>query len=88
MNSNKAENYSIGMNIREDEIYLDIKDEELNVFEGEECEFEVDFVNKNTISVEIPENIDAVVVLLKTLYTKLKEEFTVKSENSELLVKS
>lgn len=60
MNSNKAENYSIGMNIREDEIYLDIKDEELNVFEGEECEFEVDFVNKNTISVEIPENIDAV----------------------------
>ena len=34
-----------------------------------------------------PENIDDVVVLLKTLYTKLKEEFTVKSENSESLVK-
>ena len=60
MNSNKTENYSIGINIREDEIYLDIKDEELNVFEGEECEFEVDFVKKNIISVEIPENIDAV----------------------------
>ena len=34
-----------------------------------------------------PENIDAVVALLKTLYTKLKEEFTVKSEDSESLVK-
>ena len=34
-----------------------------------------------------PENIDVVVLLLKTLYTKLKEEFTVKSENSESLVK-
>ena len=34
-----------------------------------------------------PENIDAVVALLKNLYTKLKEEFTVKSEDSELLVK-
>ena len=34
-----------------------------------------------------PENIDAIVALLKTLYTKLKEEFTIKSENSESLVK-
>ena len=34
-----------------------------------------------------PEKIDAVVALWKTLYTKLKEEFTVKSEDSESLVK-
>ena len=59
MNSNKAEDYSIGLNIRENEVYLDIKDEELNVFNGQPCEFEVDFVKENNISVEIPENIDA-----------------------------
>ena len=60
MNSNKADDYSIGLNIRENEVYLDIKDEELNVFNGQECEFEVDYVKENNISVEIPENIDAV----------------------------
>ena len=60
MNSNKAEDYSIGLNIRENEVYLDIKDEELNVFNGQSYEFEVDFVKENNISVEIPENIDAV----------------------------
>ena len=48
MNSNKAEDYSIGLNIRE------------NVFNGQSYEFEVDFVKENNISVEIPENIDAV----------------------------
>ena len=47
--------------------------------EGDHNTFEVSGVS--------PENIDAVVLLLKTLYTKLKEEFTVKSENSESLVK-
>ena len=60
MNSNKAEDYSIGLNIRENEVYLDIKDEELNVFNGQSYEFEVDVVKENNISVEIPENIDAV----------------------------
>ena len=47
--------------------------------EGDRDTFDVSGVN--------PENIDAVVALLKTLYTKLEEEFTVKSENSESLVK-
>ena len=53
-----------------------------NIRVGKEVDrdtFEVSGVN--------PENIDVVVALLKTLYTKLKEEFTVKSENSESLVK-
>ena len=49
MNSNKAEDYSIGLNIRENEVYLDIKDEELNVFNGQSYEFEVDFVKENNI---------------------------------------
>lgn len=55
MGTNKSDDYSMALNIRQDEIYLDIKDEELNVFNGKDCNFEVDFVKKNTISVEVPE---------------------------------
>lgn len=60
MNSNKAENYSMALNLREDEIYLDIKDEDLNIFDGEECDFEVDYVKTNNFLVEVPRNIDPV----------------------------
>lgn len=60
MNSNKSENYSIGLNLREDEVYLDIKDEDLNIFDGKECEFEVDYVKENNFSVEVPRNINPV----------------------------
>ena len=55
MGTSKSDDYSMALNIRQDEIYLDIKDEELNVFNGKDCNFEVDFVKKNTISVEVPE---------------------------------
>lgn len=60
MNSNKSENYSIGLNLREDEVYLDIKDKDLNIFDGKECEFEVDYVKENNFSVEVPRNINPV----------------------------
>ena len=60
MNSNKADNYSMGLNIREDEIYLDIQDDDLNVFDGQSCDFEIDYVSSNNISVEVPRNIDSV----------------------------
>lgn len=60
MNSNKAENYSMALNLRENEVYLDIKDEDLNIFDGEECDFEVDYVKTNNFSVEVPRNIDPV----------------------------
>lgn len=60
MNSNKAENYSMALNLRENEVYLDIKDEDLNIFDGEECDFEVDYVKTNNFSLEVPRNIDPV----------------------------
>lgn len=59
MNSNKTDDYAIGMNIRDNEVYLDIKDEELNVFDGEATDFEVDYVKENLISIEIPQITDA-----------------------------
>ena len=60
MDSNKAENYSMGLNIDGDDIYLDIKDDELNIFKGDDINFEVDFVKENLIKIELPQNITPV----------------------------
>jgi len=60
MGSNKTENYSMALNIDSDEVYLDIKDEELNVFSGENTEFEVDYAKENLIHLELPKNINPV----------------------------
>lgn len=58
MNSNKTNDYSIGMNIDNDTIYLDIKDRDLEIFSGETTDFEVDYVKENKISIEVPQKID------------------------------
>ncbi|MDK2562566.1 anaerobic sulfite reductase subunit AsrA [Romboutsia sedimentorum] len=55
MDSNKADNYAMGMNICEDGLQLEIKDEELNVFDGENVDFEMDFVKENLFNVNIPD---------------------------------
>ncbi|MGL4912167.1 MAG: anaerobic sulfite reductase subunit AsrA [Romboutsia sp.] len=68
MGSNKCEEYNMGLNIRDNQIYLDIKDDSLKVFEGENTEFEVDYVKENTISVEIPENLNPIVVAKDPLW--------------------
>ena len=60
MDSNQTNNYSMGLNIDNDNIYLDINDEELNVFNGVDTEFEVDYVKENLISLELPKNINPV----------------------------
>ena len=44
MDSNKTEDYAMALNIRDNELYIDIKDEDLNVFDGQSEEFEVDYV--------------------------------------------
>ena len=48
----------MAINLRDDEIYLDIKDSFLDIFEGEACDFEVDYVKENIINLEVPENIN------------------------------
>lgn len=59
MDSNKTDNYSIGLNIEGDTLYLDIKDSEFEVFDGEATEFNVNYATENLISVDVPENIDS-----------------------------
>lgn len=58
MDSNKADNYDAGMNIRGNEIYLDLVDDSLKIFEGEETEFEVDYVRENNFMVDVPKEVD------------------------------
>ena len=53
---------------RIDEIYLDIKDSDLEIFEGEICDFEVDYVKENIINLEVPENIDIVELSKHTMW--------------------
>ncbi len=62
MNTNKTENYSLGFNLVGNDVYLDIKDEELNVFKGEEVDFEVDYVKENNFKLEVPKNINTVAI--------------------------
>ncbi|MGL6104505.1 anaerobic sulfite reductase subunit AsrA [Romboutsia sp.] len=68
MDSNKTDNYSMGLNIDGDDIYLDLKDEELNIFKGEESEFEVDHVKENLIKIELPQNINPVELLKHSMW--------------------
>lgn len=59
MGTNIPENYDMGMNIRENEVELEILDEELKAsFEGKEKDFEIDAVTKNKIELNIPDEIN------------------------------
>jgi anaerobic sulfite reductase subunit A len=57
MGTNKAEDYNMGINIKGDSLELHIKDEEFKeVFSGEASEFDIKFIEKNNIKVNVPEN--------------------------------
>lgn len=58
MESNKADEYSMGIQILEDSINLEIKDEEfMNVFKGTDIDFEVPYVTENDIEVTVPDEL-------------------------------
>ncbi|WP_304086504.1 anaerobic sulfite reductase subunit AsrA [Peptostreptococcus stomatis] len=58
MDSNRADDYHAAMNIRDGKIFLDIRDEDLNVFEGSPTDFEVDYVKENLFKVNVPDKVD------------------------------
>ncbi|WP_195938315.1 anaerobic sulfite reductase subunit AsrA [Romboutsia sp. 1001713B170131_170501_G6] len=55
MDSNKTDNYSMGIKIDDNEVFLEIKDKDLSIFNGEKCEFEIDFVKENLFNIEVPQ---------------------------------
>ena len=58
MNSNKTDNYSIGLNLRNDEIQFHIND----------IDFEVDYVKENDISVSINKSINPLKVSMDDMW--------------------
>ena len=69
MNSNKTDNYSIGLNFRNDEVQLHINDEAFsNYFDGEDIDFEVDYVKENDISISVNENINPLKVSMDDMW--------------------
>ncbi|SHH14931.1 anaerobic sulfite reductase subunit AsrA [Clostridium grantii] len=59
MGTNSTEEYEMSIELKNNTVYLNIKDEELNeYFKGEDLNVEPTFVNENKIKVNIPENID------------------------------
>ena len=46
------------MNVRENEVQLEILNEDLNVFTGREIDFDIDYVSKNDFDVKLPEEVD------------------------------
>lgn len=58
MKANKTDNYSVAMRVRQDEIYLDIKDGELEEYFNEldsNIDFKPDYIEKNKIEVNVPD---------------------------------
>lgn len=69
MNSNKTDNYSIGLNFRSDEVQLHINDEAFsNYFDGEDIDFEVDYIKENDISISVNENINPLKVSMDDMW--------------------
>lgn len=65
MGTNRAETYDMSLDVKEDGIYLDFKDEELaRLFEGRGVEREVspEYVTENEITVTVPEDLDPRVI--------------------------
>jgi len=59
MDSNKTDEYDLGLNIKDDKVELHIKEDSMKeLFEGTEAEFEIDFVKENKIKLDIPDNIE------------------------------
>lgn len=58
-NTNSTDNYSLGVKVKGDEVYLDIKDEDFkDIFKGEEVDFNIDFVETNGVQVKLPKEMD------------------------------
>lgn len=58
METNEYWDYNMGMTVKNDEIYLDIKDDLFNMFSGDEVDFQMNFVRENEIKVHVPEYIE------------------------------
>lgn len=66
MGSNKSDEYSVAVRNEDGYWLVDVKDDEFDCFKTEEADFNVEFVEENELSVELPE------IKNKAVLTKLK----------------
>lgn len=66
MGSNKTDEYSVAVRNEDGYWLVDVKDDEFDCFKTEEADFNVEFVEENELSVELPE------IKNKAVLTKLK----------------
>lgn len=59
MGSNIPEGYDAALNLRDGHVELEVIDDSLKVFEGEEASFEIDHMDKNLFSIEVPDEVDS-----------------------------
>lgn len=60
MGTNKSDEYSLGLKVSDEDVYVDVKDSDLApYFTGEEVNFEVPFVTENQTNVRVPKDLPA-----------------------------
>ncbi|MEG0295726.1 MAG: anaerobic sulfite reductase subunit AsrA [Clostridium sp.] len=63
MGTNTPSDYSIGIKVENDDVYLDVLDKEFqDIFVGEKAEFDIPFVKSNGVKVDIPDELDTLEV--------------------------
>lgn len=58
MEANKTDNYSLAIRVKDEEVFLDIKDKDIqNYFDGSglDIDFKPDYIEKNKIEVNVPD---------------------------------
>ena len=57
--TNTTEKYDLGIKVEKGDVFIDIKDEEfLDIFKGEETDFNIEFVSSNDVTVTLPEKLN------------------------------
>lgn len=58
-NTNKTDNYSLGIKVDKEDVYIEIKDKEFeDIFNGEKVDFNINFVESNGVYVNLPKDMD------------------------------
>ena len=58
MEANKTEEYDLFIRLEKDDVYIEVKNDEFNIFDGEEINIEPVFVTENEVKVTVPEELD------------------------------
>lgn len=67
--TNKTEEYSLGIKVVKDDVYIDVVDDEFkDIFVGKEVDFNIEFVSSNGVTVTLPEELNPLEVAKAELW--------------------